>query len=355
MFFPPSLSAQVYELLFSLEQNWIGDAASNSAVSRSLRLAALIAQAAGPAIVSSNFRLQMYLFRAYYDAHVQLRYSTELGSVTQASLVLAVAADSSEGAAEALQAATDTLLSAPVAVSMLLDKLEGQVRQMYALINATVGVFSMQCQQTDLGVNTLNAAITEKTFYLAQLPQIAKLPTEEQQLSAIASLLNWTDAGPGGVYACLGDTGNAGQISPLLDAGQGAESDPEFFYTPVINFDYGRSDFTTYRFSWSRWAGTFYDTLLNIDFGDLDKGACYMLRLVFGSTDDTPVQLLLNDGFALTPFFKKPDPLGPLVFELPCNSTSTGSLRVSCHQPSGIAGNGRNCQISEVWLVRNIT
>ena len=29
---------------------------------------------------------------------------------------------------------------------------------------------------------------------------------------------------------------------------------------------------------------------------------------------------------------------------------ATGSLSLSCRQPSGIGGTGRNCELAEVWL-----
>ena len=52
------------------------------------------------------------------------------------------------------------------------------------------------------------------------------------------------------------------------------------------------------------------------------------------------------DGYAYPPL-----PMQVTVVDIPKSETESGSLRLSCSQYPGLEGNGRTCQISEVWLV----
>jgi hypothetical protein len=53
-------------------------------------------------------------------------------------------------------------------------------------------------------------------------------------------------------------------------------------------------------------------------------------------------------------FMPAPTPTQRASFPIPAALIRSGAVRVECHQPSGLCqnGNGRGCQISEVWLQR---
>ena len=52
-------------------------------------------------------------------------------------------------------------------------------------------------------------------------------------------------------------------------------------------------------------------------------------------------------------FQPAPVPIRPLEFDVPINTTRTGTVTIECRQPGGSAsnGNGRGCQIAEVWMM----
>ena len=70
--FGADLEGPMTALLFGLEQNWVGgDIATNRHILDTLSVAAsVIKQSNGTRLFQDSWRLQMYLYRAYYDAYV---------------------------------------------------------------------------------------------------------------------------------------------------------------------------------------------------------------------------------------------------------------------------------------------
>jgi hypothetical protein len=46
-----------------------------------------------------------------------------------------------------------------------------------------------------------------------------------------------------------------------------------------------------------------------------------------------------------------PVPMAKTRIKIPREATADGKLTLSCDQPYGLRGNGRTCEIVEVWLV----
>ena len=42
----------------------------------------------------------------------------------------------------------------------------------------------------------------------------------------------------------------------------------------------------------------------------------------------------------------------PLEFDIPLEATRSGTLNLSWYAEPGRGGNGRGCQVSEVWLIK---
>ncbi|EOD19935.1 hypothetical protein EMIHUDRAFT_208651 [Emiliania huxleyi CCMP1516] len=78
-------------LLFGLEQNWRGDAASNRQVLASLATAQQLEQSA-LAAGRGGWRLLSHVYRAYFDATVQARLRFEQAREARAYEAIAVAA-----------------------------------------------------------------------------------------------------------------------------------------------------------------------------------------------------------------------------------------------------------------------
>ncbi len=84
-----------------------------------------------------------------------------------------------------------------------------------------------------------------------------------------------------------------------------------------------------------------------------DREAAYKIRVVYGG--DSPgvkIRLVANDSIEIHPLIAKPAPVAPVEFDIPREATRNGELNLSWFRDPSAGGNGRGCQVSEVWLVR---
>ncbi|MFN9976098.1 MAG: hypothetical protein ACK58T_40000, partial [Phycisphaerae bacterium] len=51
-------------------------------------------------------------------------------------------------------------------------------------------------------------------------------------------------------------------------------------------------------------------------------------------------------------FQLKPTEITPQEFAIPAEATQDGDLRIRWNREAGFGGNGRGCQVAEVWLLR---
>ena len=85
----------------------------------------------------------------------------------------------------------------------------------------------------------------------------------------------------------------------------------------------------------------------------LDRQAAYKVRVTYGG--DSPrikIRLVANGSIEIHPFLEKPVPYQPVEFDIPREATATGELRLDWTREPALGGNGRGCQVSEVWLIK---
>jgi hypothetical protein len=77
------------------------------------------------------------------------------------------------------------------------------------------------------------------------------------------------------------------------------------------------------------------------------------VRVVYaGDTTRWKIRLVAGDGIDVHPFMPKPSPLQLLEFDIPREATANGELTLTWTREPGLGGNGRGCQVAEVWLIR---
>ncbi len=59
-----------------------------------------------------------------------------------------------------------------------------------------------------------------------------------------------------------------------------------------------------------------------------------------------------NDSIEVHPFLVKPRDMTPLEFDIPREATRRRTLNLSWYADPGRGGNGRGCQVAEVWLIK---
>ena len=84
--------------------------------------------------------------------------------------------------------------------------------------------------------------------------------------------------------------------------------------------------------------------------------ADHTAQVFFSTATDSTVccsvnRLLLNNATQLMPFTRPTFPMQPLTFTIPAAATTLEhGVSVTCEQMQGVAGSGRGCHISEMFL-----
>jgi hypothetical protein len=77
------------------------------------------------------------------------------------------------------------------------------------------------------------------------------------------------------------------------------------------------------------------------------------VRVVYAGDNFRTRVRLDADGSVVHALMAKPDPVRPVEFDIPTTATEDGTLTLRWSQEPGQGGNGRACQVAEVWLMRN--
>eukprot|EP00051_Salpingoeca_urceolata_P023811 m.410128 g.410128 ORF g.410128 m.410128 type:complete len:906 (+) comp20157_c3_seq3:1801-4518(+) len=331
------------DALYSLEQNWHGPVADNMAVSQSLALFSTLVQEGGTDPKHANWRFQAYLYRAYYDAFVQARAVAERAVLSTAVGMLSLPSS------ESVQDAARLLEAGPVLdtrAALLLN----QTRYLAQLVQDTLGGGVLQCQAPDLGIDTVNAPISDMPWLLDRLHKTQKLKSETEQQDAVLALLNWTSAGVGGFYDNLGSV-NADD-HPHLDPGQGVATDASYYFTPLMAMELDKQ--RPQRMAWQTFAQAFYDNHIRLYYDGLAAHTRYKVTVVYipGSSS---VKMVASGTIEVHGFFQPEHPPKPYTFDIPPAAVFDGRLELELSQPKGLGGNGACCQVAEVWIHRHDT
>lgn len=354
--------------LLSLERNWRGPLLTNESVETTFsQFRSLEAQASPHELL--KWRLQQALYRAYYDAYTRRRLIYETDLENQARSVLSQAwrigwqpmaqtpkdysdaPDPSIILSEAVQILKKAA-TAPVAQDLRTRILElGEA--LYQSVRMQLAVERYKAESVSRGANldTLDAPLTSGPWLMRQLEAIAATSSKTDQLRSIDELLNRTNPGPGGFYD---DLGNFSAGSHLL-RGAGSSRDPEFRASTHVGFAYPDPFGDRAPIAWKRWAESLGDAPLKMHYPALDPEAHYKVRVVYsGDQPRRKIRLACASGEEIHPFIQKPWPPKPLEFDVPPAATAHGELTLIWNREPGLGGNGRGCQVSEVWLIKKV-
>lgn len=198
----------------------------------------------------------------------------------------------------------------------------------------------------DRGANldTIDVPLNDRLWLRDQFARIRSLATEAERLREIEAILHRTDAGPGGYYDDLGNPG----CQPHLVRTSEYATDPDFRHSSLVGF----GSRAGWPLAWCQNAQTLHDAPLRMRYEDLLGKAHYKVRVVYAGDSFRNLIRLDADGHAVHDWLKKPDPPVPLEFDVPPQATADGTLELTWRQEPGKGGNGRGCQVAEVWLIR---
>jgi hypothetical protein len=330
--------------LLALEHNWEGPLLTNGSVEVTLRQFQDMERSASP-VDLRNWRFQQALYRAYYDAYTRDRLLHERGVESRARSELRRAPEI--GSLAAMDRASAILARS-------LDRVSADRRaRVFELAEALFQSIRMQLsvpryaaisQDRGATLDAIDVPLNDRVWLEQQFGQLRSLSSEPERQRGLEALLNRTDPGPGGFYDSLGDLAH----QPHLVRGPGFSSDPAFLRSSLVGF--GRHD--GWPLAWCKNAQSLNDAPLQLHYDDLDRTATYRVRVVYaGDSFRTRIRLVADD-VEVHPLMKKPVPVKALEFDLSPETTNDGSLTLSWTRDAGLGGNGRGCEVSEVWLIR---
>lgn len=348
LFFGPGNADAIAEGILALERNWRGGVLGNQSVETTLASFQALERKASPAELL-NWRFQQLLYRAYYDAYVRDRLIAETAAESRALALLRDAHRT--GSLPAMDAASQAL-TAPLA-----DPPSSDLRnRVFQLAEALYQSIRMQLDSRlyrgipgrGTNLDTIDSPLNNRLWWEDQFTAVRALASEKDRLGRLDSLLNRSTPPPGGLHDLLGDP----RQRPHLVTGAGWKGDPYSLESPRTGFRV----VSGVPIEWWSFAETQYVTPLKMHYKALNPNARYRVRVVMAgdvstSTRKLSLRLMADGKYQVHDYLEKPVPLRPVDFGVPVEATQDGELELEWSlNPQAASGNGRGCQIAEVWL-----
>ncbi|MHC4574530.1 MAG: hypothetical protein ACYS76_10430 [Planctomycetota bacterium] len=344
-FISPEFSDDIAQGFMAQEKSWEGPLAANEQVEVTLAQWRDLEKKV-PDEVRDNYRFQMGLMRAYYDAYIKRRliYETELEM--QAMDVLRSAAQI--GALQTIDKAEEILCRAkekPVAADYK-KKCEELADSLFENIGSQLTVEKHGAKHRTRGafMDGIDEPLNNMGWLSSQFRKIRKMPSEAERLKAIDKVVNRTNPGPGGFYDNMGSPSSMKRILNTV----AWEDDPGTLKSPRIAFYYKhRSQDEEAPLAWKNQVGTIYETPLRLFYDNLDPDAAYSVRAAYTGRRGNMVRLFADDVYMIHDLIDTRKP--PIrEFAIPKEATADGRLELIWTCGEGQRGS----QVAEIWLMK---
>ncbi|MBZ5857602.1 beta-N-acetylhexosaminidase family protein [Flavihumibacter profundi] len=337
-FFNAAVKEEAAEGILALESNWTGPANSNGSI-QTTWMAWKQMEQKNPAL-ASNWRWQMCLLRANYDAYSRKRGIYEAGLEEQANDILRQAALIGPG--EAMAGAQRILDEARKPVdSMLRNRVVSLCEDLFQSIGLQTSVKKYQASGEERGavLDFLDYPLNNAWWLEDRFAAIKKLSTTEQ-VAALEQIANWEHPGPGSYYDNVGDVSK----SPHVLRGEPMATDPLMRKADNPSFAWWDNGFSRQRQSWItslRWP-------IGIEYNGLDSVSSYIVRVTgFGEcllkiNGQRVDHTLYGKGFG-----------EPKEFPVPKELIKNGRIAITFDEINEDNINWRQqSRINEIWLIK---
>jgi hypothetical protein len=341
VFFGPEVAERAADGIYALERNWDGPLATNGGVEATLTHWQAL-DAAHPELRAENWRWQLCLLKAHYDAYIRARLLHEEALEEEANAILISAEET--GAAEAIELAL-AVLARPDD-----HNLRPELRkEIYALCEimfhsigyqTSVDMYGARSGERGAVLDYVDHPLNNRWWYEDQFAEIADLPNEEERVERLNRIAMWENPGPGSFYD---DIGNVAQSDHVI-RGEGLNTDPFMQRNPNPDFMWWDNGMTRVRQSWI----SKMDWPLGLRYEGLDPDASYTLR-----TTGLKQCLLRVDGDRVEPTLDGQEIGEWKAFPIPAEATEDGKLELTFDVPHEPGVNWRNTsRLTEVWLLK---
>ncbi|MBT31445.1 MAG: hypothetical protein CMO01_17455 [Thalassobius sp.] len=328
-FFLPELEEKAASGILGLEQNWKGPIIENGSVETTLAFWQNLEE--NYPQLTDNWRWQMLVLRAYYDAYVRARKINETKLEVEANQVLLNV--ETTGAEAVMKEALETVNKAdtePIEKDKR-QKIEEYCLKLFQSIGLQTSVEKYQGSNSQRGciLDFVDFPLNNRWWLADQFDSIRIMDTEEAKIDKIKLIANWENPGPGGYYDDVSNISNSPHVTTTV---------------------YDAVDFGWWDGGLCRWrlSSQVYQNEPILEYEDLDPNGRYIIR-VTGYGD----ALIRVDGMRLSPLEYNKEIEGFKEFVVPKHVVGDGTLTVTFDRPEESHLNWRNnSRISDVWLIK---
>ncbi len=343
VFFGPEIAEEAADGILALEKNWHGPLAGNGSVEGALMMWRRIEENVPRA--ADNWRLQMNLLRAYYDAYTRRRLLHETQLEEDAYALLAqgpvLGADAAMEAALNLLRQSDAHSCSPE----LLARIEALCEALFRSIGLQTSVERYHAANGERGavLDYVNYPLNNRWWLEDEFAKIAALEEEAEKLRRLEALRTWERPGAGSFYDDIGNIAKSPHVRRRGDW----NTDPEKRDIPSPTFWWwGDGMDPRARLSW-QWTMEWPEAVV---YEGLDPKATYTARMSGYGT-----LLPRFNGEAAPPPGKRIKTGEFLDFPVPGKALKDGVLEITWDRPADEEDlNWREqSRIAEIWLLKD--
>ncbi|MEZ4901430.1 MAG: hypothetical protein R2822_06555 [Spirosomataceae bacterium] len=293
----------------ALENNWKGPLVQNGGVEATLAFWKTL-ETAYPGL-KNNWRWQMLLLRAYYDAYTRRRLIYEQSLEKQANSLLGNV--QKIGIQKAIEAALETINKADkVNVSSeLRQKIEQLCTDLYTSIGLQTSVPKHNAKGYERGaiLDMVDYPLNNRWWLTDELKKVNALPSDEAKIACLNTISHWENPGQGSYYDDISSVAKGPRVKTISEDA-----------TDVAWWNDG--------FSRARLSSQLFQKCPELDYDNLQPNARYTLRVV-GAGE----ALLRVDGYRLSPTIYNREPETVKEWIVPLALTQDGKIRVTFDEP----------------------
>lgn len=212
-FFGGDAAVMAADGLFALEKDWDGPIRANGAIEGTLALWQDL-ETAHPEL-KDNWRWQMFVTRAYYDAYTRARYFREQTLEQQANAAMAKAPDRSPS--RAMDAAMKILqvVDGEPTRPDLRDRIKALYEDLFQSISLQSDSKKYQSSGPERGCSLefLDYPLNNRWWLEDEFKKVLSLPDEAAQWARLEELRTWENPGPGSFYDDLGNLAKESHVA----------------------------------------------------------------------------------------------------------------------------------------------
>ena len=247
-FFGPDVAEAAADGIMAIEKNWIGPLVTNSTVDSTLALWQQLEKKKPE--LKGNWRWQLCLLRANYDAYIRHRQMYELKLEDEANEIMAQA--KTRGADAAMDAALEVLKRAETQLCRkdLRDRVDQLCQALFDSIKLQTSVKRFQASETERGcvLDFVDYPLNNRWWLEDEFSKTRTMPTEQEKVARLDVLAHWEHPGPGSYYDDIGDIAK----SPHMVRGPELNTDPliPLRGTSTPGFVWDQGGYSRLRLSW---------------------------------------------------------------------------------------------------------